>query len=75
MKMATRPPTNEQGKFIFPHSPNHPTYGQALSESMHSTSPTMAIIEKKIAAMQQNLAGITSKLSKEQKNWRCRYPP
>jgi hypothetical protein len=33
---------------------------------MHSTSPTIAILEEKIIAMQQNLAGITSKLSKVQ---------
>jgi hypothetical protein len=33
---------------------------------MHSTSPTIAILEEKITAMQQNLAGITSKLSKVQ---------
>jgi hypothetical protein len=66
MKMATRTPTNEQGKSISPHSSSRFIYSQALCESMHSTSPTIAILEEKITAMQQNLAGITSKLSKVQ---------
>jgi hypothetical protein len=66
MKMASRTPTNEQGKSMSSHSSSRLTYSQALSESMHSTSPTIAILEEKITAMQQNLAGITSKLSKVQ---------
>jgi hypothetical protein len=49
-----------------PHSSSRLTYSQALCESMHSTSPTIAILEGKITAVQQNLAGITSKLSKVQ---------
>ena len=49
-----------------PHSSSRLTYSHALCESMHNTSPTIAILEGKITAVQQNLAGITSKLSKVQ---------
>jgi hypothetical protein len=49
-----------------PHSSSRLTYSHALCESMHNTSPTIAILDGKITAMQQNLAGITSKLSKVQ---------